>query len=81
MSCWVSTPLESRAHIAGDSSSARLKYPLGTDMRAWQPGLGWHHAAQASWDLALPVLGVQMEGGRDVREAQVEAFYPARAAM
>ena len=31
-SCWVSTPLESRAHVTGHGSSARSKYPLGTDI-------------------------------------------------
>lgn len=32
MNCWVSAPLEGRAHIAGDVSSARSKYPLGPDI-------------------------------------------------
>lgn len=30
MSFWVSTPLERRAHIVGDGSSAGSKFPLST---------------------------------------------------
>lgn len=71
----LSSSLESRAHITGDGSSARSKYPLGTDI--WQPGLGWHHATQASWCSALPVPGVQVSGG----SKEVGLFHLARAVV